>query len=1035
MSPAKFTIKNNRTALVIYTALLFGGVMSYLSIGRMEYPDFTIRNAQVITPFPGRSTLEVEQQVSDPIERALRQMPEVDKITSTSKPGLSIVSVELDETYFDLDPIWQDLRNKVDQVELPDGAREPKVNDDVGDVFPYVYALTSDGFTYKEMLDYADFVRDELMTVEGVAQVEFHGDVEERIYLEFSSSQAAALGFTPNQITQAISTQNAVASSGSVLTGTERLGLVTKGEFQSLDELKNYRLSVEGSANTVRVSDVLEVKRGYVDPPDLLSHFNGSPVISIAISMSEGEAVTKVGDLIEAKLKSIQSELPIGIEVERMFYQPTYVSKSINDFLVNLGQAFTFVVIVMFLFAGVRIALIVGILVPSAILITFVFMPQLDVQLEMMSIAALIIALGLLVDNAVVVSEQILVRKSKGIDPLKAVVESVDGLVIPLLAASGTTIAAFSTIALSSGATSEFTFSLFAVISLTLLASWGLSITIIPLFCYYFLKPLKRDTLIGRGLNLLYKPYEKLLRLIIKLRWTYPLTILALTFLSMVGMRFVPTIFFPPNERGQFIIDLELPLGTDILETEKAVHQLERWLIDENDTVASVSAWIGGGGPRWYLSLSTESNSPNYGFFSVLTHVEDPASIQKLVKETRLYAQENMPDARVTPKVLENGPPVGDPIQIRLYGKDLDTLYGLRDRIFSRLAEVEGLYDVRDNWGAWTKQLSINPDPVRAARLGLNTQIIAQALEIQFSGTTATDYLEENTSIPIVLRSQEDYRSHPERLNDLPVYGSTAGAVPLSQVADVSITFQPGSILREDLLRVMTIKGKATGRFASELLAEIKPKLSEESSMDSWPAGYHFEYGGEQEESAESQKNLAAAMPLSLSILGMILIAQFNSLRRFAIILLTIPPMMIGVVPGLILTGSSFGFMTILGLIALLGIIVNNAILLIDEINIQLEKNPVLIEAIVTASVSRMRPIILTTCTTIIGLMPLALGGGGMWSSMAFAMMFGLGFATVLTLLLCPSLFFLFFRRTYPEAIIDSQQIVQIKESGTDAKG
>ena len=1016
---------------MIYAGLILAGISSYLEIGRLEYPEFTIRSAQIITRFEGRSTLEVEQQVSDPIERALRQMPEIKDITSTSKPGLSIVSVELEETYFDLEPIWQDLRNKVAEVELPEGTRPPEINDDVGDVYPYVYAITSDGFTYAEMLDYADYFRDEIMTVEGVGKAEFHGDVEERIYLEFSSSEAAALGYSPNEIIQVIAAQNAVANSGSVLSGQERLNLITQGEFRSLQELSDYRLSLPGSSVSVRVSDVVDVKRDYIDPPRLLSHFNGKPVISVAISMSEGEAVTEVGERIEAKIKEIQAELPIGLEIERMFFQPVYVSKSIRDFLVNLGQAFSFVVIVMFLFAGLRIALIVGILVPSAIMITFVFMPMLDVQLEMMSIAALIIALGLLVDNAVVVSEQILVRKSKGESPLKAVVESVDGLVVPLLAASGTTIAAFSTIALSQGATAEFTFSLFAVITLTLLASWLLSITIIPLFCYYYLKPLKRDTFVGRQLNKLYGPYEGLLRLIIRLKWTYPILILGLTFLSLFGMRFVPNIFFPPNERGQFVIDCELPLGTDILETEKVMTQLERWLLDENEIVESVSSWIGGGGPRWYLSLSPEKNNPNYGFLSVLTTSGDPLVIESLIERTRLYARENMLDARVTPKALENGPPVGDPIQIRLYGKGLDTMYAARDRIVSHLGDIEGLYDIRDDWGAWTKQVSINPDPVRSARLGLTTQSIAQALQIQFSGQTASQYLEENKSIPIVLRSQEDYRDRPERLIDLPVYGSSGGAVPLSQIADVNINFQPGSILRENLLRVMTIKGKATGRFASELLAEIQPVLTEETAKPDWPTGYTIEYGGEQEESAESQKNLAAAMPLSFSLLGLILIAQFNSLRRFAIILLTIPPMMIGVVPGLIVTGSSFGFMTLLGLIALLGIIVNNAILLIDEINNQLEKQSHLTEAIVTAAVSRMRPIILTTCTTIIGLMPLALGGGGMWSSMAYAMMFGLAFATALTLLLCPSLFFLFFRRTYPE-IKDTPKSSKSKSSAPE---
>ncbi|MCH6257465.1 efflux RND transporter permease subunit [Puniceicoccaceae bacterium K14] len=1015
MNPASIALKNNRTTLVIYVLLLLVGLSTYFSIGRLEYPEFTIRNAQIMTSYPGRSSVEVEQQVSDPLERAIRQMPEVKEITSTSKPGISILSVELEEDYFDLDPIWQDMRNKVSAVELPDGAKSPQINDEVGDVFPYVYALTSDGFTPKEMLDHAEDIRDRLLELDGVAKVEFHGDIEERVFLEFSSSEIAAYNVSPTQISQQLSAQNTVASSGTVLAGQERLDLITLGEFDSLQEIADYRLST-GGANTVRVSDVVDVKRSYIDPPSSISHYNGERALCIAISMVEGQDVTKVGAEIEARMEQLQATLPIGLDIETMFYQPIYVSKSIKDFIVNLGQAFAFVVIVMFLFAGLRIALIVGILVPSAILITFVFMPTFDVQLEMMSIAALIIALGLLVDNAVVVTEQILVRQSQGMDRLKAVTESVSNLLIPLLAASGTTIAAFSTIALSPGATSEFTYSLFAVITLTLLASWGLSVTVIPMLCYYFLKPLEKDTLVGRALNSLYKPYEILLRGIIKTRWLYPISILVLTVATGWTFKFVPNIFFPPNERGQFIVNYELPLGTDILETEKSVRNFEQWLIEENkDQVKSVSTWIGSSGPRWYLSLSTESSKPNYAFLSVLTHTEDPNDVAALIEKVRQYGDMQSVDARVTPSALETGPPVGDAIQIRLYGSDMDTLYRLRDEIATTLRSVEGCYDIRDDWGAWTKQVSIAPDPVRSARLGLSTQTITSAVGLQFSGQTATNYREDNSSIPVVLRSQEDFRESPDRLADLPIFDSSYGSIPLGQVADVAIEFQPGSILRENTERVMTIKAKVLGRYSSEALADIQPLIADLKASEKWSPGYRVEYGGEQAESGDAQKNLASAMPLSLSILALILIAQFNSLRRFAIICLTLPPMLIGVVPGLLLTGSSFGFMTLLGLIALLGIIVNNAILLIDEIDLQLKEIDSLKEAIITSCKSRLRPIVLTTCTTIVGLLTLAISGGGMWSSMAWAMIFGLAFATALTLLLCPSLFYLFFRRTYPE--------------------
>jgi multidrug efflux pump subunit AcrB len=1016
LNPTKLSLENNRTTLVLYVMLMLMGIASYFNIGRLEYPEITIRSAQVITQYPGRSSIEVEQEVTNALEQAIRQMPEVDTIASTSKPDLSILSVSIKSTYNDLDRVWQDMRNIVNETRLPRGAIKPLVNDSFGDVFPYVYALRSDGFSAAQMLDYAEDIRDVLLATDGVGKVELHGVQDEYIYLDFSSSELAAKGISPSQLAQQLSQQNAIASSGSVRAGQERLNLVTLGEFKTLQELADYRIAIPGESGSLRVSDLVRVRRGYVEPAKSRTHFNGERVICLAVSMVSGEAVTEVGERIEKVMEGMEAELPLGLDIETMFYQPEYVEQSIRNFIVNLGQAFFFVILVMFLFAGMRLALIVAILIPSTILMSFALMPSFDVELEMMSIAALIIALGLLVDNAVVVSEQVLVRLGKGQDRKTAVIKAGKGLMIPLLAASATTIAAFSPVALAEGGSSEFTRSLFVVVSLSLLSSWLLSMTIIPMACYSFLKPLKRDTFIGRQLARCYDPYERLLRFALRMRWFYPVLILALTVLAGMAFKMVPSIFFPPNERGQFVINFELPIGTDIVETERQVSELEGWLLEANaDRVQSVSTWIGNGGPRWYLALSPEAANPNYALFSVITKTEDPAALNSFLQTISAYCEDAFPDARVQPQALENGPAVGDPIQIRLYGKDLDTLYGLRDRMLETIQTVSGLHSLRDSWGAWIKQVEIDPDPVRSARLGLSTDAIAESLNLQFSGLTVTSFREADKSIPVRLRAQDDFRAQPERLRDVPIFDGVSSFVPLGQVADVRVRFQPGSIIRENTERTMTIKGRVHGRYASEVLQDIVPLLNDLTESGEWPRGYRIEYGGEIEESSESQKNLAAVMPLAMAMLSLILIVQFNSLRRFAIIMLTIPPMLVGVTPGLLLTGSSFGFMTLLGMIALLGIIVNNAILLIDEINQQLEGELALTEAIIAACRSRLRPILLTTCTTIIGLLPLALGGGGMWSSMAFAMMFGLGFATALTLMLCPVLFYLFFRRSYPE--------------------
>ena len=1009
-NPAAFVLKNNRTSLVLYVIVLLSGYSTFQNIGRLEYPEFTIRNAQVITHYPGRTSVQVEQEVTEPLEQNIRRLPEVEEVLSTSKPGMSIISVEIKDKFFDLEPIWQDLRNKVAEAKLPDGAGIPNVNDDFGDVFPYVYALKGDGYTDRELLDVAEDIQDEVLALEGVGKVQFHGAQDERIFLEFSSSQMAAYGLSPGPIVSALANQNAVSSSGNVRIGSERINLVTQGEFESLEEIGDYRLTGSDDGVTVRVDDVVDITRDYIDPPRTIARFNGERVLCIAISMVPGGVVTEIGERINERLSQLEAEFAWGLDLEPMFYQPVYVDASIKSFIVNLAQAFGFVLLIMFLFAGWRIALIVGVLVPSAVFMCFTFMPSMGVQLEMMSIAALIIALGLLVDNAVVVSEQVLVRLGDGQERKDAVIDAVKNLTIPLLAASGTTIAAFSPIALADGAISEFTYSLFAVVSLTLLSSWVLSLTIIPLFCYYFLKPLERDTLVGRGLTRIYGPYERMLRWVLRMGWLYPVIIILMTVGAGWAFKFVPNIFFPPNERGQFVVDFEMPLGTDILETEQEVAKLEKWLLTERgEDVASVSTWVGSGGPRWYLSLTPESANPNYALLSVLTNSEDPAKVAEVVDALNSFAATELAGARTTAKALENGPPVGDPIQIRLYGKEMSTLYDLRDQIVAEMKQVDGLYDVRDDWGVWTKQLSVDPDPVRAARLGLTTSTIADALNLQFNGAPVTYFRENERSIPMLIRANEEFRNRPERIKDLPVFGSSSGIVPLDLVADVDLKFSPGSILREDTLRVMTIKGRVRGRYASEALADLKPRLT--ANQEKWPSGYRIEFGGEQEDSGEAAGEIGAAMPISMALLSLILISQFNSLRRYLIIMITIPPMLIGVTPGLLVTGSTFGFMTMLGLIALLGIIVNNAILLIDEIDAQRAEGKVIIDAIVDACNSRLRPIVMTTITTIIGLMPLALSGGAMWSSMAYAMMFGLGFATLLTLLLCPVLFYQLFKK------------------------
>ncbi|MEM1442544.1 MAG: efflux RND transporter permease subunit, partial [Verrucomicrobiota bacterium] len=545
MNLAALTLNNTRTAVVLYLILILAGITSFLSIGRREYPEFTIRTAKVFAAYPGRTAVQVEQEVTEVLEQKIRELPEVDEILSTSESGLSILSVEMADDYSgaELENLWTDMRDKIDEAELPQGAMIVGVNDDFGDTYPYIYGVRGDGYTAKELFDVAEDLRDLVLNLDGVGKVSIHGDLEERVYLEYSTSKFAAYGFTTGFVQEKLRDQNVAISSGEADFGNHRLKINTLGEFKSIEELSNYQISSTGDAVSVRIGDIFEITRDYEDPPETLSHFNGERVVCVAVSMKDGEVVSKVGSTLENEIFRFQQTQPVGLEIERMFYQPIYVDASVANFFVNLGQAFFFVILVMLLFSGWRLAVIVGLLVPSVCLFCFALMPTFGVELEMMSIAALIIALGILVDNAVVVCEQILNRLNEGQNRKDAVINSIKGLMIPLLAGSGTTIAAFAVIATAEGSAAEFTFSLFAVVSLSLIGSWLLSMTIIALFCFYFLKPLKKDTFVGRMLEKVYAPYERLLRFTIRLGWVYPVLIVLLTGAAGAGFGTVPSVF------------------------------------------------------------------------------------------------------------------------------------------------------------------------------------------------------------------------------------------------------------------------------------------------------------------------------------------------------------------------------------------------------------------------------------------------------------------------------------------------------------
>lgn len=1010
MNIAGWCIKNNRTAFVAFFIIVLAGLFAFQSVPRLETPDFTIRVAMVITQFPGASPKKVEELITDKLEAKFQEMPEVETIESQSLTGVSIISVNCYSEYSDMQPIWTRLRNKVADVksELPQGIYGPYVDDEFGDVFPVLIALTGDGYTYKELKDTADEIRAELLLVEDVAKVNFHGTQQERIFVEFSNARLADLGISPQQLAMVLNSQNVLQPGGVAKVGPEQVVIEATGEFKTVEDIKRTSLRIAGQKDALYLKDVAEVRRGFIDPPSTMVNYNNERCIMLAVSMASGGKVTDMGKRVLEKMEEIQNTLPIGLECHPFFYQHKYVSKSINDFMVNLLEAFVFVVIVMLAFTGLRMGLIAGALVPMAMLMCIAMMPAFDIALQQVSIAALIISLGMLVDNGVVTSENILVRLGNGEERFKAVTGAVKELWLPLLAASLTTICAFLPIAIAESDVGEYCFSLFQVVSITLLSSWLLSLTLIPMLCYYFLKPKKEAQSFD---SRMYRGYRALLFGSLKARPLFLLIVIVMFFTAGWAFKFVPSLFFPPEEREMVLIDFWEPYGWDIRSTEQQVSKLEQYLFGETNTVQEVSSFIGSGGPRWFLGLNVEQDNPNYA--NVVINLKSREAVADFIETTRDYLNSEFPDCRHTVKRLENGPPVGAPIQIRLAGRNIDKLYELRDLISGSLEEIPGVVNIRDDWGEWTKKLEVDVSQEQAKRAGFTSEDVAISLQAQISGMPATEYREGKEVIPVIIRSKSAYREDLGKIESLNVYSYATGQnIPLLQIARTKLDWQPSKIVRRNRLRTMTILMDVEGRFAMEVLKDIEPVVGDILAENA-PSGYSVEYGGEDADSADAQASINAGLPLAMGLLALILVGQFNSIRRPLIIAITIPPMIVGIVPGLLITQAPFGFMAFLGMISLMGIIVNNAIMMIDRIEIEKDLGRDLSDAIVIAAQKRLRPILMTAITTIVGLIPLSLQGGEMWRPMANTIIFGLAFATVLTLLLCPVLYSIFFRAKY----------------------
>lgn len=1020
MSLTALAIRNNRVTATVLAVLLISGIGAYLGMPQRMDPGFIVRSAQIVTRFPGASPDRVEQLVTDPLEQEMQSIPELDAVVSTSRTGVSIVSVQIREEFKELRPIWDSMRRKVDAVRarLPEGIIGPDINDELGDIYPIMFSMIGDGISDREMTDVGKTIRDQLLRIQGVAKVEILGQQEERIFVEYNNAQLAQLGLSPRRLEGVLRARNIIMPGGQIDIKPDSLALEPTGNFLSIEDLRGTLVQLP-SGGIASLSDIATVRRGYVDPPQSIVTVNGDRALTFAVSMSDGNNLVALGAEVKAFFEDLPRRYPHGIDFDVTYFQPAEVQTKVDEFLVNVLQAIAIVLAVMLLSLGLRTGLIVAALIPAAMLIALWVMSLAGQTLNQMSLASLIIALGLLVDNAIVVAESTLVRMNRGEGAVEAAVASCRELQGPLLISSITTVAAFLPIYLAESAVGEYTGSLFVVVGITLLISWLLSLTMTPLLCSLFMKGRAAAAAAFEGVS--FRVYRRVLAVLLR-RKLLSLSAVALAFAGSLQLwSLVPSIFFPPQESSFFMAEFLLPDGTSIRTTQGMAAEVDRFIDAElraAEGKPGIEGWttfIGETPPPFTLGYTP---SPSLGGYSeLMLRATSAAVVPELMDRLNRFALNRFPDVRPNIRRLSNGPPVDTPVEIRISGPDSAKIFALVNQVRARLAAIPGTRNLGEDWGPQVKKIPVKVDADRARRSGVSNADIAEAMQAFLSGKEATRYREDDKSIPVVLRSVGEGRRDLVQVRNLAVFSNETGRdVPLSQVANLSLDWEPGAILRRDRYRTVTVESSVSeGTTAAEVFATIQPWLEAESA--NWELGYRWEFGGEYESSVKANEAIGAKLPIAGLVILLLLVLQFNSFRKPLIVLSTIMLALIGVVIGLVVMRSTFGFMTLLGVVSLAGIVINNAIVMLDRVQLEMDQNhrqPY--EAIVQAAQQRARPILLTTATTVASLIPLYISGGAMWRPMAVSIMFGLVFSTLLTLLVVPLLYATLYRVKVPAA-------------------
>lgn len=1000
----RFGLHNDRFTWLIMSLILAMGVLTYSGLPKRADPVVTIRTAAVVAKFAGMTPERVEDLIAIPIERKLREIGEVEDIKSIITSGQALIYADLYDTVSgtSIEDAWEEIRNKMEQVksELPSGTQGPSVNTSYGSVAIATFAVTGDGFSQAQVEDFAQALQQNLYQEPGVTKVSLFGEQDERIWLDLDTRKLASVGVQLNQILADLQAQNVVLPAGVLSANGTNVALEANGDLETVADIENVLTKVPGLAGYVRLMDLIDVRRGYVDPKAEPVFFDGKPAIILAVEMSDTSDVQKLGRALRARARAFEQKQPIGISVDVSTFQETNVNEAINGALENVAQTFVVVLLVMLVFLGGRAAVVIACIVPFTICFALLTMGPMGVDIQQVSIAAVIISLGLLVDNGLVLVEDIEGRIKNGTDPQEAAKIAGRQYLIPLGIASITTVSAFLPMLLIDGTTGEFAYSLGAVVAAMLLGSWITALYLLPFLCTKLIKPADQPKSPNKFVGL----YGVWVRKILPKGALTILATLALVVVSITQFSSLKNEMFPLTERSDFLIYMDMPKGTSIARTEEYALRVNEWLMDKkiNPGVKNTTIYVGEGGPRFYLSLNPANPSPSSAFFIVNTHSFDDAS--DLVDRSRRAFIERYPAARFRVAQLSNGGSESGIVTVEITGPEARTLTAAADSIHAAFDTVPGVVRQEVDWGNKILKIVVDIAQDKAREFGVTSEEISQVMDSYFSGTTYSTFREDDKQIPIVLRAARRSRDSLEDLANLSI-AANGQLISIDQVANFRPQLEYSEIRRENQVRKIIFSGKSDQLSADQVVALIQPAID---GLDLGP-DYHVEIGGELVDSAETYGKLGANLPLALGVMIAALVFQFNSMRRVLLTFMTIPIIIIGAPLAMHITGSAMSFFAVLGLMSLMGIIINNAIVLINQIDIERE-NHALEDAIVLAAEQRSTPIILTSLTTVVGLMPMAVTGGALFEPMATIMIGGLAVASPITLFFVPSVYYLMFK-------------------------